>query len=112
MKRFQFFSLILFLIGCSMPRPETGVTENGVRFALEAPVALTVAVVGDFNRWDPEKDLLAGPDANGYWTGTVRLDAGRYEYLFLMNGAIWVPDPAALSVDDGWGGKNSVIIVD
>jgi 1,4-alpha-glucan branching enzyme len=106
------FSLAFLLIGCSMPRPETAMTESGVRFVLEAPLATKVAVVGDFNRWDPEKDLLAGPDQNGYWTRTIPMNAGRYEYLFLMNGTIWVPDPAAFSVDDGLGAANSVILVD
>jgi 1,4-alpha-glucan branching enzyme len=68
--------------------------------------------VGDFNRWNPEKDLLSGPDGNGYWTRTISLPAGRYEYLFLMNDAMWLPDPAVLSVDDGLGGTNSVIVVE
>jgi 1,4-alpha-glucan branching enzyme len=87
-------------------------TERGVLFAIKAPAAVQVAVVGDFNRWDPEKDLLSGPDRHGYWTGTMSLNAGRYEYLFLIDGRTWAQDPAAFSVDDGMGGANSVITVE
>jgi 1,4-alpha-glucan branching enzyme len=106
------FSLAFFLIGCSMPRLETGMTRSGVRFVLEAPAAASVAVVGDFNRWDPDKDMLSGPDHNGYWIRTIPLEAGRYEYLFLLNGTIWMPDPAAFTVADGLGGANSVLLVE
>lgn len=112
MNRFLMVCLILLMTGCSLHRLETGVTERGVRFALHAPKASRVAVVGGFNRWDREKDLLTGPDGNGYWTTTIPLSPGRYEYLFLADGNTWLRDPSAPSVDDGMGGANSVIVVD
>jgi 1,4-alpha-glucan branching enzyme len=109
--------LLLFLpyllIGCSLlPRPQTSLIEGGVRFALKAPHARRVAVVGDFNRWDEGTDIFEGPDEQGVWSKTVLLPKGRYEYLFLIDGKTWLPDPAALSSDDGLGGANSVIFVD
>lgn len=48
------FGLFLFMIGCSMPRPETVVTERVVRFMLRAPAGPKAAGVGDFNRWTGE----------------------------------------------------------
>ena len=107
-----FLAVIAALVaGCSLARLETASTDSGVRFAFQAPHAKKVAVVADFNHWDRNKDLLDGPDKNGYWTKTIPLAEGRYEYLFLIDGKEWTTDPAALSVDDGLGGRNSVISV-
>jgi 1,4-alpha-glucan branching enzyme len=103
---------ILLLISCSIPRPRTELTKNGVRFALPAPQARSVAVAGDFNHWDREKNRLTGPDEKGFWTATISLPRGRYEYLFLIDGTTWVSDPAAPSLPDGMGGINSVVFVD
>ncbi len=104
-------SLSVLLIGCSVHRPQTSLIEGGVKFALQAPRARRIAVVGDFNHWDAGKDILEGPDEQGVWSKVILLPAGRYEYLFLIDEKTWVPDPAALFSDDGLGGTNSVILV-
>jgi 1,4-alpha-glucan branching enzyme len=44
--------------------------EQGVRFAVWAPNAERVSVIGEFNGWNPEADLLA-PDESGVWQGRV-----------------------------------------
>ena len=87
------------------------VTENGVRFALTAPEASSVALVGSFNRWNITSDPLAGPDANGIWSLVKALPPGRYEYRFIVNNREWVLDPRAPSVDDGLGERNSVVVI-
>ncbi len=84
---------------------------GGTVLSYTAPVARSVAVAGSFNHWDPSGHPLSGPDRNGIWTITLSLDPGRYEYQFVVNGTEWVPDPAAPSVPDGMGGRNSVITV-
>lgn len=38
--------------------PTTQRGKDGVYFAVWAPHAETVSVVGDFNRWDPDKDMM------------------------------------------------------
>ncbi|HYG54475.1 MAG TPA: 1,4-alpha-glucan branching protein GlgB [Burkholderiales bacterium] len=43
------------------------VSQEGTRFAVWAPNAESVAVVGDFNDWDPRKHPMTGSDA-GIWT--------------------------------------------
>jgi 1,4-alpha-glucan branching enzyme len=43
----------------------------GVRFAVWAPNAKQVSVVGDFNRWDSERDPLERRDPGGVWEGFV-----------------------------------------
>ncbi len=45
--------------------------ENGVRFAVWAPNARSVSVIGDFNDWSPTADPLHPVDATGIWEGVV-----------------------------------------
>jgi len=70
----------------------------------------TVAIAGDFNSWNPGDNLLEDPDGDGIWTGTLKLKPGRYEYMFVLDGKKWVPDPNALRyVKDGFGNKNAIL---
>ncbi len=82
-----------------------------VRLTLEAPGARQVSVVGDWNGWTPAGNRLVDRNGDGIWEGTVRLHRLReYRYQFLIDGERWVADPRApLSIDDGFGGKSSVL---
>ena len=72
--------------------------------------AHTVAIAGDFNGWNPQANLLEDPDGDGIWTGTLKLEPGRYEYMFVLDGEKWFPDPNALRyVKDGFGNKNAIL---
>ncbi len=92
-------------------RAEPAFVKGGARFSLHAPQATRVAIVGSFNEWAPDKDLLSGPDRHGDWHITLPLAPGRYEYLFVIDRKVWLADPPAVSIDDGFGGKNSVVFV-
>ena len=83
---------------------------EGVLFKVWAPHAVEVSVVGDFNDWDPNRHLLTDTNHDGIWTVTLKLEPGRYEYMFILDGQQWVPDPTAFRyVNDGFGNKNAVI---
>jgi hypothetical protein len=83
-----------------------------VQFMLVAPTARTVSVVGDFNDWDPTATPLREAAGAGVWTITVPLAAGRHQYVFMVDGNRWTPDPAApVAVEDDFGLPNSVITV-
>ena len=70
----------------------------------------TVAIAGDFNNWDPQANILEDPESDGIWTGTLKLEPGRYEYMFVLDGEKWFPDPNALRyVKDGFGNKNAIL---
>jgi len=104
-------SFFLLSAGCAagyrLPDDDT----RSVRLALEAPAARSVSVAGSFNRWDPAGSPLSGPDRNGRWTITLHLSPGRYEYRYVIDGREWVLDPAAPLVEDGFGGRNSLLIL-
>ena len=87
-------------------QPKTGY----VSLDLVKADAKTVCVAGSFNEWKPEKTPLA-PLGNGRWHGDVTVKPGRHEYLFVVDGQ-WLPDPNAKeSVQNPFGGKNSVLVV-
>jgi len=74
------------------------------------PGAKTVYVAGSFNEWKPEKAPLV-QKSNGLWVGDLALPPGRHEYLFVVDGQ-WIPDPKANeTVQNPFGGRNSVLTV-
>lgn len=87
-------------------------TVKLVQFMLVAPNASTVSVVGDFNDWDPSATPLREAADAGVWTITVPLSAGRHQYVFMVDGNRWTPDPSApVAVEDDFGMPNSVVTV-
>lgn len=90
------------------PTPPAG-TEVLVHFRLEAPQAHTVTLAGDFSDWTPAHTMQRSAD--GVWTIVVPLTPGVHEYAFVVDGERWIPDPAAPSRPDGFGGMNSRIAV-
>lgn len=71
----------------------------------------TVCLSGDFNDWSPNTHCL---EQNGdIWRIKVFLSPGRYKYAFVLDGTHWTPDPNAFLLEnDGFGTKNSVLIVE
>jgi anti-sigma factor RsiW len=87
--------------------------EREVEIVFQAPQAASVAIVGDFNGWDPRRTRLARSSHEGLWRARLRLPPGVYQYSFVLDDAFWVCDPQAKTVlADGFGGQNSIIIVD
>lgn len=101
--------------GGAPPLPGPAVAQRAesvfVRFELYAPNARSVSLAGSFNRWNAGATPLARVDGSGLWTVTVPLPPGTAQYGFMVDGQRWVPDPAAPSVDDGFGRRNSVVAV-
>lgn len=93
----------------SSPGSEEAVVT--VRLELRAPEARRVAVVGDWNGWDPSMHPMTDADNDGIWEIEVEVQQDReYQYQFLVNGERWIPDPEApMTVSDGFGGENSVL---
>lgn len=87
--------------------------SSGIRFSLVAPGASRVALVGDFNDWNPGEHLLR-PSVTEYgvWEIWVPLEPGRHVYSFFIDGRQWIPDPvAARAVGGSVSAPSSVILV-
>ncbi len=93
------------------PAPVAKVANsNGIEFTFSAPDAKSVNIVGDFNKWDTNANPMN--NVNGTWKVSLPLASGSYQYKFYVNGSDWKEDPNnTKSVDDGYGGKNSLIEV-
>jgi 1,4-alpha-glucan branching enzyme len=92
------------------PQKPATAKPNQVSLELVKPGAKHVCVAGSFNGWTPEKTPLV-PAGNGRWVGDLAVKPGRHEYLFVVDGQ-WVPDPNAKeTVQNPFGGKNSVLLV-
>jgi hypothetical protein len=67
-----------------------------------------VAVVGDFNDWDPSATPMERQD--GVHTATMVLAPGRYRFRYLAEGGQWFNDHAADDyADNDHGGQDSVL---
>jgi len=112
-----FYILCLFLlcIGCrGSKRFTTGPipVSSGIRFGLFYPEAETISIAGTFNDWDPMAHFLS-EDPSGYWSIVIPLPKGRYQYMFIIDQHTWISDPGAdMMVHDGFGRKNSLLVVD
>lgn len=82
-----------------------------VRFAVEAPGAVHVSIVGDFNGWNPGGLPLHRLPDGRTWEVEVGLTPGRYAYAFVVDGRLARDSSAAESGDDDFGVPNSVVLV-
>jgi len=86
--------------------------KNYVTFTYFDPEAERVDVVGDFNQWQEGVTPMVR-EANGQWKVTKEFFLpGRYHYKFLVNGTVWVHDPAnSQQENDGYNGHNSIFSI-
>ena len=117
------------LAGCSLNfikrrlPPPTRQPDGSVLFRFEAPSARVVQLAGNW----PENDWLRGQaqtgsylvglmkddDGDGIWERREYLPPGRYQYKFVIDENNWKEDPNnPQRVDDGYGGFNSLLILD
>jgi peroxiredoxin len=65
-----------------------------VTFHYPAPKgASAVYLAGTFNEWKPTAHKMDGPNASGVYETKLTLDAGTYEYKFVLDGTRWRQDP-------------------
>jgi hypothetical protein len=103
------------MAGMALQRRATPLASNSdqlIHFALVAPRASQVAVVGDFNGWDPRATPMRKLPSGATWTAAISVPEGHYTYAFVIDGRIWMSDPTApLAPGDGFGHESSVLVV-
>lgn len=83
-----------------------------VQFGFVAPHASSVALVGDFNNWDPKATPLRAASTGGVWSVEIPIQPGRHLYAFVVDGTVWRPDPAApKATGEDFGEPNSALTV-
>ncbi|MCG6987529.1 MAG: glycogen-binding domain-containing protein [Gemmatimonadetes bacterium] len=89
-------------------RPVYEVHGSSGRLHFHVSHATRVAIVGDWTGWQPIP-LRRGP--NGSWILDVALDSGVYRFNLVVDGKRWIVPEGVPSVDNGYGGKNGLLIV-
>ncbi|MCX7904812.1 MAG: hypothetical protein N2486_09925, partial [Caloramator sp.] len=108
------YNKVAEILGFENPIVSPEITLDGkVIFRYKNDRAEKVSVAGSFNNWDKNANPMT--NENGVWTLTLSLNPGEYQYKYVVteNGIeSWVSDPSNPNVvDDGYGGKNSRLIV-
>jgi hypothetical protein len=101
------------IVNALMPAAKKAAPTQRVQFVLVAPDAKKVAVVGDFNGWDPSHAAFqAKHRGGGVWSVTAPVPPGHHRYSFIVDDSVWVADPMAPRViDNDYGLANSAIVV-
>jgi hypothetical protein len=90
---------------------DAAIGTQPVQFMLVAPAATRVALVGEFNDWDPQATPMSRV-SGGAWHVALPLANGRHVYAFVVDGSSWVSDPQAPLAPERWyGASNSVLLV-
>ena len=93
----------------SHERRETRPFTKPIVFRYANSSARKVAVVGTFNKWNPEANPMEQM-VDGTWQIIIEVPRGHFEYHFLVDNAP-VLDPERGTVSDGNGGKHNLISV-
>ena len=120
---------LLAASGCSsldfvkrrLPPPHQ--VDGKMMFQFEAPSARVVQLAGSWpeNNWlrgqgqNARYDIgrMSDPNQDGIWELHTELPPGRYQYKFVVDETNWKEDPNnPQKIDDGFGGFNSLLIVD
>lgn len=97
--------------------------DGSILFRFEAPSARVVQLMGSWpeNNWGQglaqtgsyQVGLMEKDPATGIWIRGEHLPRGRYQYKFRVDEQNWKEDPNnPQKSDDGYGGFNSLLIVD
>jgi cyclomaltodextrinase len=89
-----------------------GMKQVTFRFQPVISGVTNVFLAGTFNDWNDSKTRMTDDDGDGVYEVTMMLPAGRYQYKFVVDGTWMTDENADDFVDDGFGGRNSVIVVD
>jgi len=79
------------------------------KFEIKADKGKEVYLAGSFNSWNPSKNRMKYRD--GYYSTSVLLPKGKYEYKFVIDG-VWCVDPDCSDwAPNNFGSLNSIVSV-
>lgn len=81
------------------------------QFMFEHKSARRVAIVGDFNNWDPKANAMVR-DASGLWSTILPIMPGRHLFGFMVDDSVFMLDPHKPKArDPDLGSEGSVLMV-
>lgn len=86
-------------------------TDGGMKFTYYDPDASQVYLAGSMNGWSTTAAPMT-KDTKGFWSVVLSLEAGKYEYKFIVDGT-WTTDAENPNTKpDPYGGVNSLLEID
>lgn len=82
------------------------VNGTTVTFNYYGPTDKTVNLAGEMNGWSATATSFTYNEKTGFWTVEKKLEPGKYEYKFVVNGN-WITDPR----NEAYSGGNNVCYV-
>lgn len=87
-------------------------TIPSVEFKLLAPEAKQVFLTGDFNNWEGSSEAYRmRKNKDNVWRKKVKLQPGRYEYQFVVDGQWWTDPENPERQANPYCTENSVLTV-
>jgi hypothetical protein len=93
-----------------LARYDAIIRDGIVLFRIRAEGAAALSVVGDWNGWSAGRDVMRKA-GGGWWELTLRIRPGRHQYGYVVDGEWISPPRAKIEVDDGFGGKNGLLVI-
>jgi hypothetical protein len=90
------------------PRSPQWLDAGLVRFLYRGEPGQTIALLGDFNRWDPYMHVLS-ETAPGRYSIELKLPPGSHDYMFSVDG-VWVEDPLNAERDVDREGRRVCVV--
>ena len=73
----------------------------------------SVTLAGGFNGWNKEANPMKDENNDGIYKLSLELPPGEWPYKYVVDGDNWIEPPEAEEyVDDGYGGKNGLLVVE
>ena len=91
----------------SAPKKEPSSKKEKESFTYFAPSAENVMLVGDFTEWE-QKPVSLKKQKDGTWKANVELEAGEYQYRFLVDGQWQNDEQCPERRDNGFGQQNCI----
>ena len=89
------------------PSPKSNGHGQRQIFAIKAPEALNVKLVGNFTHW-MERPIALRRSKGGVWQTTINLPQGFHHYHFLVDGECRVDPKCLLRESNNFGGLDDV----
>ncbi len=101
------FFIILTLMIPLLPL-YAAISDNagGIEFSYDAPNAGSISIAGSLNGWNTTANPMK-KDTNGVWKAIIPLQAGKYQYKYVVDGTWNYDQDNSETADDGYGGQNS-----
>ncbi len=83
--------------------------DGTARVTFDVPDAASVAIVGEWNQWQPAPLVRV---ARGRWQAVLPLARGAWRFQLVIDGSRWIVPPGVPRLPDDFGGEVGVLVIE